>query len=183
MTRSLFFLFATLLLAFSSTGSPITDWSQATPGGNEIQNYDQVTLVLQNGEEVKPLAKWFFYKDHVCGLLENGTYFMANELTSQVDTFGTEKDWENYGRENKLHPFLWTRWYTSDWVVLDSDVLLFFVYNYYIAFALLFLIFGLLYFALKKEKLKPTKPATLVLLGLILLLIVWWCLERFPQSF
>lgn len=156
------------------------DWECQTPGGNEINDFvGFVTLELQDHQKIEQLKSWYFYKNHIIGKLEKDKgFFIVNESTLQVINFNSEQEWKQYLNTQNLTPRIWTRWYQSDWTMLDEGMFWFFY-----GVPLLLIISFILYKAIKEERFNLKKPYTIVLLIFIIVIASRYVIEQFPQSF
>jgi len=172
-----------LTLTFNSyAGIGLGDWTCKTPDGNEINNFTDLSLYLKNGEVLKGLNKWFFYKDNISGQLYDKTYFSVNEKTFTIDTFKTEQEWNFFTERQHLIPKFWTRWYETDWKFIDDDLLFVAFLSFPISLPLLILFIFISYKAIRKERFNFRKPFTITLTVILALIFVNFLLEQFPQS-
>lgn len=94
-----------LTFTFNSyAGIGLGDWTCKTPSGNEINNFGDLSLYLKNGQVLKGLNKWYFYKDNLIGQLNNNTYFVLNENTFTIDSFHTKQGWDRFIERHNLKP-------------------------------------------------------------------------------
>ncbi|MBL7986312.1 MAG: hypothetical protein JNM91_15000 [Flavobacteriales bacterium] len=166
-------------------------WASRTPGGLQMQ---ENMLQLAPGNFVKPLERWYFYKDHVLGKFYAGAsigrwnapmdtslhWFIVNEANGEVLTFPGQEQWEHARSEMGLVPMIWERWYRNDWRVLTNSFALI-LYAVFLAIPVL-LLAGLTVLLVVK-KILSIKYAWrgLTVIGLIYLVGV--LLELYPQSF
>lgn len=170
------------ILSFGRIG--LADWSAITPNDNEINNYTDCSLFLKDKTHLDALEKWYFYKDCIVGKFsEDKGYFVVNEITFKIDTFKNESDFKIFIKKNKLEPKLWTRYYDSNWIFFSYELLFAFVLGFFISIPLLLLYLFTLYKSIVKEKLNFSKPNTKISFGILLLIFIYWLLDKFPQSF
>lgn len=180
------YLFLMIFLPVSLSALGISDWTEKTPKGNEINNINGTSLYLNNQQQIDGLWKWYFYKGYIVGQTAdpsvadmNISYFVVNETTYQITKFNSIEDWEGYLKRNELKPQIWTRWYFGDWTFFNNDI--FFV-GIYLLIPFIFLFTFLLYKAIKKEKFKLFRPYTTTIVILFLLIFCYWLLDQFPES-
>jgi hypothetical protein len=159
------------------------DWARKTPNDNEINNFygNGLTLRLKNGKQVQELSRWYFYKENIVGQLHDGTYFVANENTGQVDSFQRIADFDHFIEAHKYEPTFWKRWHTADWAPLN-DILFIALLAFPISIILVILFCIICYAAIIVEKLNYRRPFTLILISILLISLLNIALERFPQS-
>ena len=179
------FIFSVILTATSLNsycGIGLTDWSCETPNGNEINNYlDMPTLYLKDGNAVKDVSQWFFYKNYVLGQLNNNNFFIVNEKTLSVRTFESEQEWLRVRNKLYLNPAFWTRWYDGGLNFIDTILIITIIY-FYVSIPLVLLLGLIFYKAIKKERLNIKKPFTLATAVLVGITLIGVLLESFPQS-
>jgi hypothetical protein len=168
--------------ALNAYGFNLGEWQHETPGNNlmgDNGNGNELTIIRQ-GYNTLPLKKWYFYNYHIVGITGK-KYFVVNEYEGDILLFNTENEWHNYLNQNRLNPFIWTRWYSDNWV--DMDYIFVFLFFYFIKIIPFFLLLlWTLYKAIKVEHFKMTKPNTLIFLAIISLFILIVILDCFPQS-
>ncbi|MEC5395844.1 hypothetical protein [Bergeyella sp. RCAD1439] len=155
----------------------VTDWRQTTPGGNEMNNFNDISLVFKSGNTVDNIFKWYFYKDHIICIIVNSwtdnmefSYAVINESTEHVKLFKNEKEWKIYIENSKLKPTVWTRWYRGDWSIFNNNI---FSILYFLIPAIIFLLF---LFRKSNSLLKK-----IMYIGFLILLL-YYILNFFPQS-
>lgn len=175
-------LLCCILFPFAVSAIGISDWTEKTPCGNEINNFGRKTLYLKNNQQVDDLLKWYFYKDYVVGIILDPidkdlktSYFIVNEKTYDILRFDSKTEWQQSLRANNLIPKLWTRWYQTDWI--------FFSDNFYFLIPVIVLILFLVYKAVRKKRFKLFKPYTTISAVMFLFMVFYWLLDCFPQSF
>jgi hypothetical protein len=141
------------------------DWERDTPFGNKMYDAGSGTnfVFKSNGQEIKGINKWYFYRGHTIGEYGRASYFTANEQNSTLKTFDTQQEWENEIIKLNLKPF-WARWYQDDWYFLD-DLLLIMVFTLYISIPLLIAYIVVAVKAIGRDHLNLRKPYTLIFLG------------------
>jgi len=180
-----FSLFLILLFLRCKAEVGMGDWQCITPGNNTIDNYsgDGISLFLSNGKNYKKLEKlqrWYFYKGYIVGIQAN-SYFIANEKTLRVDSFNSKKQWIEFRIQQKIDPKLWPRWYTTQWTYYED--LGFYLFTWFFISIPLALVFATLIFvAIRFEKLRIRRPATLLVYFTIAIALIIYLFERFPQS-
>ncbi|QAR30770.1 hypothetical protein EQP59_05170 [Ornithobacterium rhinotracheale] len=154
----------------------VTDWRQTTPGGNEMNNFNDISLVFKSGNTVDNIFKWYFYKDHIICIIVNSwtdnmefSYAVIDESTEHVKLFKNEKEWKIYIENSKLKPTVWTRWYRGDWSIFNNI----FSILYFLIPAIIFLLF---LFRKSNSLLKK-----IMYIGFLILLL-YYILNFFPQS-
>ncbi len=159
------------------------DWSATTPNGNEINNFTDHTLYLKNETQLNRLDTWYFYKDCILGeLKDNLGYFVVNEYTFKVDTFKTESDFQAFVTKNNLEPKIWKRYYKGNWIFFGDELLFCLFLGFYISIPLMLFYLFMLYKSIVIERFNFKKPYTLISFLILILIIICWLLERFPQS-
>lgn len=182
-----------ILLMFSKVSYGIvglTDWSDITPGGNQINNFVGQSLYLKDGRQIDFVCEWYFYKGCIIGRQREACfkeasilgYFVVNETTLDVHSFISESDWDIYREKNDLKPIIWTRWYESDWTFFNDDFFLFYFFFFFISIPLTISFLNKLWKAIGKEKFNFRKPNTIIVSCILGLIFITWLLEQFPQS-
>jgi hypothetical protein len=176
---------AFLTISTAIFGLGFGDWQETTHNGTVINNFNQHSLRLKDGLSLDFVGKWYFYKDCVVGkrMGENTLgYFVADEISQQIHTFRTEPEWKAFLEKNQLQP-QFIRWYNDDWIFFDEGLIIYFVFGFFISIPLTILFLWLLYEAIFQENLNFTKPYTVSVFSILLLIFISWLLERLPQSF
>jgi hypothetical protein len=170
-----------ILPLIESSAIGLGDWQRDTPYGNYM--YDAgggTSLVFRTPyQELTGVNQWYFYSGHTIGQYSKG-YFIADEKRAELKLFKDQQNWETSLVKLKLKPF-WTRWYTDDWHLLD-DLLLVMVFAFYVSVPILIVLGIILYYAFIRERFNPSKPYTLIILGLTILIAVQYYLEINPAS-
>jgi len=171
--------------------SGLGDWRTQTPNGNSIESIlNPFTLRLQNGKELYSIDKWYFYKNHIVGIIESNkvrteksqkTYFVVNEKSYAIEKFNKKSKWETHLTEHNLNPKLYTRWYSDNWdYISDLSLLLIFTWPLLIPI-LLFLLFLYQRFI---HDFGMTKISSLIRIFIcpVIFISVFFLLGTFPQS-
>lgn len=172
-----FLIFNTFV--FSEAYAGYLDFSCKTPGSNEINDFrGYAILELKNGEEIKNLTSWYFYKNYIIGKANNSRLFFAvNEETFQTYTFESEKTWLEFIEKNELDTKFWKRWYSTDWTIWDEEILYLFVGLPIFLVAFIFFVR-----AIKLRNFKIQKLYVIVFFITTLIALASYIIERFPQS-
>jgi len=185
-----------LLILFAGTplfaGVGMSDWRETTPGGNTIDNFSGNGYILHLTPDeyeqvnVDNLKEWYFYNGHITGILKNGPtqYFTADEKSGETVYFKSEKEWKQYLNLNKLTPFIWTRWYSSDWLLFDDDFAFVMFMMFPITLPLLCIFIYCIFGAVKEHLSKNhIKIYRIVVFAVIILVLFIWVGDFYPQSF
>jgi len=160
----------------------LADWTSVTPGKNEINNFNNLTLYLQNGKQLEGLNNWFFYKNNIIGQLHNKKYFVVNETTFHIDTFQTEDEWLKFRRTNNINPKLWTRWFDTNWKTTFGDFAFYILVSFYISIPAMILFLWLCYKAIRQEKFSMRNRYTIIVASILSIVLINFLLGQFPQS-
>jgi amino acid transporter len=178
----LIFTFILSAVFFNTFSFGLGDWSHETPGANLIMDPgDGNYLRLKNGTEIHDLKLWYFYKDYIIATTYDD-YIIVDERTGQVNRFATEYGWNDYIGQHNLKPFIWTRWYSENWV--DYDILIIWlIFLFYISIPIIILFLWILYQSMRYEYFNIQKPYTKIVLIVVLTLGTVVILDFYPQSF
>ena len=182
------FLVITLLIfskSFAIVG--LADWQCKTSYGNTFDNYSGggITLFVhsENGvTEIKGLQKWYFYKGFIIG--ENNesnklSYFFVNEKNKKVYNFENKQEAIKFKTNNKLIPFLWTRWFNDDFETTP----IFFLFNAFVVVFLIYHLISILYKLIKKRKIYFGKDELAVYKILFVIFILVTFFDNNKNSF
>lgn len=181
-----FTLFPSFLLARVG----LADWSCNTPGGNEINNFDDgIQLLILKGNNstsnntVTHLGKWFFFKDYIIGQrTDSPNYFVVNEQTGTTYFFTTDSDYNIFTERNNLLP-VHVKWYDSDWQNFSSSMGTAIALIVLFIMSVLVLIICFIIKAIFKNRFKliPVYLVYLIIIGILLLTL--YIEDLNPQSF
>ncbi|WP_346882832.1 hypothetical protein [uncultured Algibacter sp.] len=181
-----------LSMSISLVGIGLSDWSDYTPHGNEINNFMGTDILyLKDGTSLEDLSSWYFYKKHIIGTLKNynpekkeydkDRYFVANEKTFEIEVFDSEVKWNTFIKDKNLNPKLWTRWYKTQWSFLDG-ILLLFIFGFFITIPLAVLFLRSLYIAITKEKFNTSKMHTKICITCFMFCFLTISINYLPHS-
>jgi hypothetical protein len=160
------------------------DWQVETPYKNTIDNYSGNGKTLRiKGNYLDSLDRWYFYNTHVVGKREKGKgYFIADEVSRNMQCFDSEADWGKTIDEKDLAPWLITRWHEGGEEYIFGLIFLFVFGGFIIMIPLILAYLYAVYLAIRSG-FKLNDPYTIVTLGMPLWIVIPWLLEVFPQSF
>lgn len=124
------FLALSIVAPLKSSAIAWTDWSDKTPGGNEISdNWGSMSIVVGDSLVLKGLVKWYFYQNHIVGINTNNegdtSYFIFNEGNDRLVLFNNSQSWKKTVLNNSLKPRILTRWFSHSWERFTFPELLF----------------------------------------------------------
>lgn len=185
MHKSLLVILYAFLLPFGSMAQGSGNWQHATPGGHTIYNASSgATLALsKNHTLLQGLTGWYFYKHCIIGKTRSG-FFVIDETNAATRQFGSFAEWDQYLQGAGLKPLLWTRWYSGNWRFYEQAI-------FPLVFMVLFVLFpALTYFVLTINewisgvvKLQLKSKPLLIAAGLLLLSLLRFLLDLYPQSY
>lgn len=165
-----------------------SDWESTTPGGNIGDNYSGSKIALHiNNETIHDVHRLYFYKNHIIGeIAENpdkvNAYFIVDEKQNSIFLYENKTKWTREITNRSLTPKVWTRWYTSDWYLLDDWNIMMFPFYLIVILPLKVLYLTAILRVIKREKFRFFKPYTTIstTIAVVLILVIW--LEIYPQS-
>ncbi|MGB1295469.1 MAG: hypothetical protein ACPG6V_08295 [Flavobacteriales bacterium] len=170
------------MLTRSTFGMGWNDKMEITPNGIRFTNYLKGNEFHLEGSTVYQCNKWYFYNKHIIGERSiEPKYFAISEDTKAAIFFNNFEEWKLHLNRLDLEPLLWIRWYNGDWTFFNDDfqILLFF---YGIPIALFLLFFIPFYLKFRKNRTNLKKLDRIIFLGLLLVPMLIFVLEQFPQS-
>jgi hypothetical protein len=172
------FLFISLRLS----GFGIGDWQHETPGANLMEDPGSGTqlTIRKTGEKLLGIKRWYFYKDFIVGESAD-VLFILDENRGEKLIYNDREKWTKEIQLRGLKPFLWTRWYTDNWV--DGDWLLIWLYfGFIVSIPLtLFFLFAL-YQVIVKERFRLTSFYTIFVLSVAIGIGMTLLLDHYPCS-
>jgi len=145
-------------------GIGLSDWSDKTPYGNEINNFmGSKILYLKNGQEIENVSQWYFYKEHIIGKTNSNDYnhsestphvesfFIVNDKSLSIKIFHLKSEWDTFITNNKLKPKFWTRWHYGKWNTME-DLVFILILGFIITIPLMILLGRSIYLSITKEK-------------------------------
>src|SRR4030095_14653700 len=142
-------------------------------GGNTINNFAGRSLYMRDGQQLDGLKRWYFYRGHIVGELEQGQgWFVVNEGTSEMIWQTDREKWQAIVEARGLVPGIWTRWWDSDPAMLTNGLFLFLLVTaWFVAIPILLLVLLVLTRAWRRERFNWRKPYTLCAMAIGLLVL------------
>lgn len=181
-------IFLLLLFPVFIFSQGFSDWTSRTPKGNEINNFNGKSLIFKDGKTLEGLWEWYFYKDHIVGILADSfadeikfSYYIVNEKTEIIQKFNSEKEWNSAVERQKLKPKFWKRWYQGDWKFFDDSSIGMVLFAFILLVPLYLLLLFFEKFVIKKNS--KFSNLAIVLTADLLIIFLIWLSDNFPQSF
>ena len=178
-------LLSLLLLPLSLFAFGIGDWQETTPGGNSMDDPGDGThlYLTKSNKRLYRIEKWYFYKGYIVAELDS-SFLVVNESTETVNRLSSKEKWQAHLEQNHLQPFLWTRWYTDNWMDLGSEmVLIWLIFGFFITIPLCLGFLFLCYRAIWVERFRLDQPSTFIVILVSLVVGITVLLDYFPSSF
>ena len=124
------------------------DWGHTTKYGTHFDGIGSTIISCKNND-VEFVRKWYYYRNHIignCGSYNRAnSFFILDEKTCQVQVFERKEHWGKSISKAGLKPFFWTRWYRD-----HTDIRLFVMLTIWYITIPIFLLVGLLFYAISK---------------------------------